>query len=333
MRAGGPRGWWERVIGPGKALDPARYRLLCFNLLGSCYGASGPADVGFPRRTDDRRFPAPPPAPKGDLTLPEDEMPATITTWDHARSILLALDALGVRRVHLAVGGSLGAMIVMCLAALAPHRFARIVPIGAAEKATSWIIAWNHVQRQAILLDPHFPEEPRRGLELARQIGMITYRAEEGLELNQGRRMVGGSDDDPPWSSRAHYRVHTYLEHQGQKLVGRFDSRSYLALLGAMDHHDLARKPIWSAEKPIANESEGSWGERQIRASALCVGIRTDELFFPATIRAFADRLRRQGVTCEFEMLDTPHGHDGFLIEAEKMDAILARALRLPEPR
>jgi len=333
MRAGGPSGWWERVVAPGKALDPNRFRLLCFNLLGSCYGTSGPCDEIFPNRSQDSRFEGPLPVPKGNFDLPENLLPATITTWDQARSILMALDRLGIKKVHLATGGSLGGMIVLCLAALDPQRFERIVPIGAADKATSWIIGWNHVQRRALLLDPDFPDHPLRGLELARQIGMLTYRAEAGTELRQGREMAGVNPPGISWSSRAHYKVSTWLEHQGQKLISRFDSRAYLALLGAMDHHDLGRIPLFMSPSEMRRHSgasgvgKTSWGVSRIRAAAFCIGIDSDQLFFPKTIESFANQLLRQGAKAKSAMLETPFGHDAFLIEDEKMDKLLWQAL------
>nr|WP_225937926.1 alpha/beta fold hydrolase [Myxococcus sp. RHSTA-1-4] len=310
MRAGGEGGWWEPVIGPGRALDPTRVRLLCFNNLGSCYGTTGPADEGFPGRLDDSRAEPPRPLPKGDLRQDEHRLPATITPWDQARSILLALDALDVDEVSLVVGGSLGGMIVLCLAALAPERFARMAPIAAAETATSWVVGFNHVARQAVLLDPGYPEAPHRGLELARQLAMLTYRAEPGLELNQARPAT--------WSSRALYPVQSYLEHQGRKLEARFDARAYLALLGAMDHHDLARCP--------------DGGLPRIRASALCVGIDQDQLFLPHHMEALARRLREHGRHAEHAVLSSPYGHDGFLVEWDAVAKLLTRALALPAP-
>ena len=129
------------------------------------------------------------------VSLDEHRLPATVTPWDQARAILQALDALGIEKVSLVTGGSLGGMIVLCLAVLAPERFERMAPIAAAEKASTWVVGWNHVARQALLLDPGFPEAPARGLELARQLAMITYRAEPGLDARQGQT--------PGWSSRA----------------------------------------------------------------------------------------------------------------------------------
>jgi homoserine O-acetyltransferase len=309
MRAGGEGGWWEPLIGPGRALDPSRARLLCFNNLGSCYGTTGPADEGFPGRLDDVRFGPPPPVAKGELRQDEARLPATITPWDQARSILLALDALDVDEVALVTGGSLGGMIVLCLAALAPERFARMAPIATAESATSWVVGFNHVARQALLLDPGFPEAAHRGLELARQLAMLTYRAEAGLERGQARPTA--------WSSRALYPVQSYLEHQGRKLEARFDARAYLALLGAMDHHDLSR----CIDR----------GLPRIRASALCVGIDQDQLFLPHHMEARARRLREHGRHAEHAVLSSPYGHDGFLVEWEAMAALLTRALALPE--
>ncbi len=296
MRAGGPGGWWEPVIGPGRALDPTRVRLLCFNNLGSCYGTTGPADEGFPTRLDDTRFGPPPSLPKGDLRQDEARLPATVTPWDQARSILLALDALGVDEVALVTGGSLGGMIVLCLAALAPERFARICPIATAESSSAWVVGFNHVARQVLLLDPGFPESPQRGLELARQLAMLTYRAEPGLEAVRP--------------------VESYLEHQGRKLTARFDARAYLVQLGAMDHHDLSRHG----------------GLARIQASALCVGIDRDQLFFPEHMEALARRLRAHGCHAEHAVLSSLYGHDGFLVEWEPLAALLTRALALPSP-
>ncbi|MCE9673393.1 alpha/beta fold hydrolase [Myxococcus stipitatus] len=308
MRAGGPGGWWEPVIGPGRALDPTRARLLCFNNLGSCYGSTGPADEGFPCRLDDARFGPAPTLAKGDLRQDERHLPATVTPWDQARAILQALDALGVDEVALVTGGSLGGMIVLCLAALAPERFARMAPIATAEAASSWVVGLNHVARQALLLDPGYPHAPTRGLALARQLAMLTYRAEPGLDANQPR--------PAEWSSRALHPVQSYLEHQGRKLEARFDARAYLAQLGAMDHHDLSRGPHGGLER--------------LRASALCVGIDRDQLFFPSHMEALARRLRALGRHAEHAELSSRYGHDGFLVEWEPLAALLTRALALP---
>ena len=303
MRPGGIGGWWEPVIGPGRAIDPASSRVLCFNNLGGCYGTSGPADEGFPLRD----------------TTPV--LPAVVTPWDQARSILRALDELGIQRVHLATGGSLGGMIVLCLAALDPDRFERIAPIAAMPSASAWVIGWNHVARQALLLDPNYPEAPDRGLALAREIAMLTYRAEPGLDERQGRAMAGAAG----WSPEAPYRIETYLAHQGEKLRDRFHALSYLCQLGAMDHHDLGREPG-------SRQAGGTWGIDRIRASTLSVTSDSDQLFFPAQMHRLAARLRERRVYVEDFAIHSSHGHDAFLIEWPQVGAMLRQAQALPGP-
>jgi homoserine O-acetyltransferase len=300
-RAGGEGGWWEPVVGPGRVLDPARMRLLCFNLLGSCYGSSGPADADFPRASD-------------------GETPAAVTTWDQARSLLLALDALGVGRLALCTGGSLGAMVALCLASLAPGRVERLCPIAGAAQASAWVVGFNHVAREVLRLDPGFPSDVRRGLSVARQLATLTYRSEESLEERQGRHL------QPGWAPGAPSRVGSYLEYQGEKLVRRFDGRSYLALLGAMDSHDLSRPP--PPPGPSESWAHGpTWGLARLSAHVLSVGVDSDSLFLPHHMTELTAALRAQGGSAEEAVLYSPHGHDAFLIEWEQLAAVLARAL------
>ncbi|HVK71889.1 MAG TPA: alpha/beta fold hydrolase [Kofleriaceae bacterium] len=352
-RAGGAGGWWEPLIGPGLPIDPSEARVLCFNLLGSCYGTSGPGDGSFPRLADDKH-PAELTPARGGFQVPAVDLPATVTTWDQARSILLALDALGVERVELVTGGSLGGMVALALAALDPLRFARVVPIAACAAASSWILAFNHVGRQAILADPGFPDRVERGLELARQLAMITYRAEPGLERTQGRKQGLWTETVETWSSRARYRIQTYLEHQGQKLVARFHAPAYLALIGAMDHHDLARAPSppdgvesWPATvgpPPAAFASLAvatapraprpvSWGLDRIRAATFALSIDSDQLYLPSHSAALVLELGARGVPARHATISSAHGHDAFLIEWEQLDAHLRVALGLPGSR
>lgn len=279
-RAGGPGGWWEPLIGPGRVLDPERVRILCLNNLGSCYGSSGPLDAGFPAA-------------------------ASLTTVDQARAVALALDALGVGPLALAAGGSLGGMIALCLAALAPGRVQRLLPIGAAAAASAWVVGFNHVQREVLRLDPD------RGLAVARQLAMLTYRSEASLELRQRRGLP--LEPGAPGS----YRVQGYLEHQGASLRARFHPRSYLALLDAMDSHDLLGGPLRLSA---------------IRASTLVVDIDTDALFTPAQSELLAQALADGGAAAERGTLHSVHGHDGFLLDFEPMAALVARALALPAP-
>jgi homoserine O-acetyltransferase len=291
-QAGGADGWWEPLIGPDRALDPAQYRILCFNNLGSCYGSSGPGVDGFP--------------PDSDLEL---------TSLDISRALLLALDKLGIKRVHLTTGGSLGGMLTLTLAALAPERFERVLPLATSVAASAWVVGWNHVARQILRLDPGYPHNVGRGLELARQMAMLTYRAEPGLDARQPRPALAGPDD-------AGYPVQSYLEHQGEKLRNRFDARAYELQLTAMDHHDLFQ-PLPGDTAPAIS---------RVRASALVVDVDTDQLFTRAQTEALAQHLRNAGARVERTTVCSIHGHDAFLMEWETLGPILTKALQLQAP-
>jgi homoserine O-acetyltransferase/O-succinyltransferase len=291
-RVGGPGGWWEPLIGEGRPIDPSKVRILCFNNLGSCYGSSGPADEGFPAD-------------------------AELTSWDIARALWQALDAIGVDRLALVGGGSLGGMVALCVAALRPDKVDRLLPLASSAQASAWVVGWNHVARQILRMDPGFPNDLGRGLEMARQLAMLTYRAEPGLDLRQGRHL--------PLSAQApgEYRIQGYLEHQGEKLRRRFDGRSYLQMLNAMDHHDLLLPPPGE---------EGMPAIARIRSSALVVDVDTDQLFTPAQVAALAGELSAAGCYVERATIPSVHGHDAFLIEEAPMAAVVRRALALPEP-
>lgn len=290
--AGGPDGWWAPLLGPGRAIDPAHYRILCFNNLGSCYGSSGPGVVGFP--TDKN---------------------IDLTSLDISRALLMALDKLGIDRVHLTAGGSLGGMVTLTLGALAPDRFERLVPLATSVAASAWVVGWNHVARQVLRLDPGYPDEVGRGLELARQLAMLTYRAEPGLDARQPRSLVQPSE--------AGYPVQSYLEHQGKKLRERFDAQAYELQLAAMDHHDL-RVPLPGDNVPAIS---------RIRASTLVVDVDTDQLFTPAQADALVQHLQQAGALVERTTVRSIHGHDAFLMEWATLGPILTQALQLQAPQ
>lgn len=280
-QAGGPGGWWEPLIGPGRALDPAKVRIVCFNNLGSFYGSSAPGMPGWPKGRN-----------------------VTLTSYDLARAILQGLDALGLKRVQLAIGGSLGGMIVLALAALEPKRVERLMPIATAATASAWIIGWNHVARGILQLDPGYPHHGARGLEIARQLAMLTYRAEPGLaQKHSTTRSIG-----------------SYLEHHGRKLHGRFTAACYESQLDAMDHHDLT-KPWRGGRVPALS---------RLSAPALVVDVDTDQLFTSAQSDSLAAALRAHGTRVARATLRSPHGHDAFLLEWEQLARLVQRALKLP---
>ncbi|HVZ65625.1 MAG TPA: alpha/beta fold hydrolase [Lacunisphaera sp.] len=291
-QAGGAGGWWEPVLGPGRVIDPAHYRILCLNNLGSCYGSSGPGVEGFPAAKD-----------------------LDLTSIDISRAILQSLDRLGLGKVHLTTGGSLGGMVTLALAALDPQRFERVLPLATSVSASAWVVGWNHVARQILRLDPGYPDKVGRGLEIARQLAMLTYRAEAGLDQRQPRPAK-------PVPARTGYPVQSYLEHQGAKLRNRFDAQAYELQLTAMDHHDLLQ-PLPGDNRPAIS---------RVRASALVVDIDSDQLFTPVQAETLALQLRAAGAYVERTTVRSVHGHDAFLMEWDTLAPILGRALRLPAP-
>jgi homoserine O-acetyltransferase len=282
-------GWWEDFIGTGRAIDTDRWFVICTNLLGGCYGSTGPScedpRTGAPYATD---FPI-------------------VTVDDMLRAQLLLLDSLGIERAHASVGASLGGMQSLALAALAPERVGRIVSISAAARSHPQSIAMRFVQRQAVMADPDWHAGryygrgfPHRGLRVAREIGTITYRSGPEWQERFGRRRTSAEaprlDED--------FQVEGYLAHQGDKFCLQYDPNSYLYISKAMDLFDLTEAGE-KAESPID----------RIRCPALVMGVTSDVLFPVWQQRELAELLRKSGCPITYVELDAPYGHDTFLIE------------------
>ena len=269
-------GWKGSVIGPGKAIDTNTWAVLCPNLLGSCYGTT------FKRiqRRDS----------------PKSGSGPAISTRDQAHLAGILVDSLGVSSVALVTGGSLGGMVALEFAASFPERTSRAVVFAAPAAHTAWAIGWNHVQRQAIEA-----AGSTAGLAVARMVGMLTYRTAQEFESRFGRQ--GGAGET--------FAVQSYLSRHGTKLVARFDAKSYLALLGAMDAHDVGR---------------GRGGQ----AAALSVfqgrltgvGITNDALYPEEEVHRWA-----RAAGAESRTLVSAHGHDAFLLEPGSVGMVLREAL------
>ncbi|MEW8977543.1 MAG: homoserine O-acetyltransferase [Symbiobacterium sp.] len=292
-RADDPKpGWWDDAVGPGKALDTDRYCVICSNVIGGCQGSTGPSsanpDTGRPYGLD---FPI-------------------VTPRDMVRAQARLLDQLGIRRLVAVIGGSLGAMQALEWAATYPNRMQGVISIGGAGRLHPQAIAFNEVQRQAILNDPDFrggqyygTPGPVRGLAIARMLGMITYRSDESMWAQFGRD-VRGPGNALQRGFDVTFQVESYLHYQGQKLVERFDANSYLYLTRAMDLMDLGR-------------GRGSYEAAHglIKARVLAVGIRSD-LLFPSYLQQETVRLvRAAGGHAEYLEMDSPWGHDAFLVD------------------
>lgn len=284
--------WWGPLVGPGRALDTDRLFVVCCNVPGSPYGSVSP------RSTD----------PTTGASYGPD-FPA-FTTRDTVRLHYRVLRRLGVRRVALAVGGSMGGMHVLEWGfARAPDGtpFVRaLVPVAVNARHAAWQIGISEAQRQAIYADPrwdggryHPADPPKGGLAAARMMAMISYRTHASFEDRFGRDRMPEGDA---------YAVESYLRYQGQKLADRFDAGCYVALTRQMDTHDVGR-------------GRGSCAEAlaRLQQPALVVGIDSDVLYPLAEQHALAEQLPHG----ELAVLPSPHGHDAFLIEFDRLAALL----------
>ncbi|WP_017660682.1 homoserine O-acetyltransferase MetX [Baaleninema simplex] len=276
--------WWGPLFGLGRAFDPDRDFIVCSNVLGSCYGTTGPISMnpatGKPYGPD---FPS-------------------ITVRDMVRLQARLMKELGVQKLHMAIGGSLGGMQVLEWGKLYPDFVESIVSVAASGRHSAWCIGISEAQRQAIRSDPNWrggwyddDALPKQGLAAARMMAMISYRAYESFEKRFGRKVQENGD-------RA---VCSYLRYQGQKLVDRFDANTYLALIDAMDSHDVA-------------EGRGDYYDvlRSIDRPALVVTIDSDLLYPPVE----QQELARFMPNAKLEWLYSPHGHDAFLIDMEALN-------------
>ena len=274
--------WWGALIGPGGALDPARDFIICSNVLGSCYGTTGP---GWPEW--DAVFGGRPEAPV-----------STIRDVVHVQRQLL--EALGVRRLRLVIGGSMGGMQALEWALLYPDMVDAIAVLAAPAVHAPWAVALAEAQRQAIFADAEWPHgRAARGLATARMMGMISYRSAPAFEARFG---AGRHDVNQP-------AVSDWLHRHGERLVDRFDARTYVTLTHTLDSQDVGRDRGGVAAALAS-----------LVQPALIVGIDSDVLYPPHEMQALADGLPNG----ELFWLSSPHGHDAFLIE---QDTVL-RAVR-----
>lgn len=297
-------GWWEPLVGPGRAFDTSRYFVVCANVLGGCQGTTGPSSLNpATGRPYGMSFPV-------------------ITIRDMVRVQRRLLSHLGVKRLVAVAGGSMGGMQALEWAVTYPEMMERAIVIAAPARSSPQSIAFNAVGREAIMLDPKWrggdypPEDgPARGLALARMIGMITYQSESSMEKKFGRRIQGGDPSDF-FRFFGRFEVENYLHYQGQKLVQRFDANSYLYLTKAMDLFDISfGYPDYESAL------------RRIRAKMLVMGIDSDILYPCHLQKELVQDLWRCGVTARYVELKSPYGHDAFLIEFEQVSAIITSYL------
>lgn len=298
--------WWPGVVGEGRALDARRHFIIGSNILGGCCGTTGP--LSEDPRTD---------RPYG-LDFP------TVTVQDMVAAQAALLDALGVTRLLLVTGGSLGGMQALAWAILHPERVATAFVAAAPWASPPLAIAWNEIGRQAILTDPDFSPRalpgggPHRGLAVARMLAMTTYRSSRDFDGRFGRAEIPVDRDPayeragsyatqvpPDFRFRPAFQVESYLHYQGEKLVRRFDAHSYLYLTKAMDLFDAATLPRPRTEGP--------------RPAVRTLAVDSDLLYPPKEVKAMEENLRRLGYPVSFTQIQSTYGHDAFLLEGAAM--------------
>ena len=300
--AGGEPGWWEQLAGPGAPVDTDRYFVVSINILGGCYGSTGPSTPAPDGRPWGSRFPL-------------------VTLRDSTTAEARLADALGIHRWHAVLGGSLGGARALEWAVSYPERVGRCAVIAVGAYSTAEQIAFAQAQTLAIRQDPRFNggdyyggPEPHDGLALARRIAHITYRSAAELEGRFGR--TGQDGETPlaagPLSGRGRYQVESYLDHQGNKLVQRFDANSYIAITEALMSHDVARGR-GSLQQALAGAT----------AEFFIAAVDSDRLYFPEQSRELAAALPGE---VPVHVISAPIGHDGFLTEIGQLGGVLREA-------
>ena len=301
-------GWWDETVGPGKPIDTDKYFVVCANVLGGCQGSTGPASThpldGQPYGS---RFPV-------------------VTIRDMVRAQARLSGFLGVRRWLSVVGGSLGGMQALEWAVMYPRRIRSLVAVATCMQATAQQIAWGAIGRRAIRLDPKWQggdyygappgEGPGEGLEIARMVAQVTFRSDNVFTDRFGRELADKATVGDTIGMWQRFEVERYLEYHGRKLAARFDTNSYLSISKAMDLHDVAR-------------GRGNLARAMSRVAAptLAVGIWSDMLYPDYQQQQIHEMVAANGVPSEYLEIDSPHGHDAFLINGDQLAGPLERFL------
>jgi homoserine O-acetyltransferase len=298
-------GWWDEAVGPGKMFDTTRYFVICSNVIGGCRGSTGPSSPHPDGRPYGLRFPV-------------------VTIADMVRAQARLLDALGIERLYGVAGGSMGGMQALQWAVDYPQRVQRVLFIASTPVSSAQNIAFNEIGRQAIYADPRWNQgnyyggpAPAAGLAVARMVGHITYMSEYSLEAKFGRQLQHG--DDVGYTFGTEFAVESYLHHQGEKFVERFDANSYLYITKALDYYDVAQT-YGSLENALARAC----------AEFLVVSFSSDWLYTEGQARLLVEGLKRVGRHVEYHHVTASFGHDSFLVEVETMTEIVSRYLATP---
>ena len=300
-------GWWDNAIGPGKAIDTNRWFVVCANNLGGCAGSTGPAST----------------KPATGKPFGRDFPLVTVEDWVDSQAALA--QHLGIGRWAAVVGGSLGGMQALDWAIRRPAQVQRVVIVAAAPRLSTQNIAFNEIARQAIRSDPDFHDGdylahnaiPRHGLKLARMLGHITYLSGDGMRNKFGRELREGKLS---FNFDVEFQVESYLRYQGEAFVNRFDANTYLLMTKALDYFDPAARTggdLAAALKPAS-------------ARFFVAAFSSDWRFAPTRSREIVDALMANGQAVSYAEIESPHGHDAFLMPIEPYHQMLRDFLQTP---
>lgn len=298
----GKPGWWTRLVGPGKLIDTNVYYVVCSNVLGSCLGTTGPASVN------------PKTGNVWGLDFP------VITIRDMVKVQAALIEHLGIHKLLMVIGGSMGGMQTLEWLATYPEKMHSAIVLASAARHTAQNIAFHEVGRQAVMADPNWQQgqykkadaHPDKGLSVARMTAHITYLSEDALTRKFGRNLQ--ERETVTFGFDADFQVESYLRHQGSTFVDRFDANSYLYITRAMDYLD------------IAGRHDGRLADAFSRAAHVrcCVISFTSDWLYPTVEnKRIVHALNAAGVPVSFSEIDSPHGHDSFLLDAPEMDIMI----------
>jgi homoserine O-acetyltransferase len=315
LDAQGQEGWWDDCIGPGKAFDTDRFFVICSNVLGSCYGTTGPSSTNpVTGKPFGLRFPV-------------------VTIGDIVRTQVSLMDHLGIDKLLCAVGGSMGGMQALEWAVHYPERIRAAIPLATTARSSPMLIAFSEVGRQAIYADPNWQfgdyyengKRPDAGLAVARMVGHITYLSEESMHKKFGRRLQGRERFG--FEFETEFQIESYLRYKGQAFTQRFDANSYLYITKALDYFDLSRGPGQVEGGP---GETGSPANRLAAAFApaaqvkfLVVSFTSDWLYPSYHSRELVSALTAVGADVTYLDIQSTWGHDAFLLEVDTMTALL----------
>jgi homoserine O-acetyltransferase len=292
-------GWWEVMVGPGKGIDTNKYFVICSNILGGCKGTTGPSSIN------------PETGRVWGLDFP------VITIEDMVKVQRALIDYLGIDKLLTVVGGSMGGMQVLEWAVRYPERLQTAIPVATTPRLNAQSIAFDAVGRNAILADPHFHNGqyhdgpgPDRGLAIARMVAHITYLSEEGMHSKFGRELR--KTEKYSYDFGSEFSVETYLDHQGRVFVDRFDANSYLYITKAVDYYDL------QSRFDTLNDAF-----KHVDLSFLVISFSSDWLFPPKQSRQVVDALLTNNKRVSYSEVNSPYGHDAFLLEPEVLGRLI----------